>query len=220
VPKASTTTSADGKPRRRTQAERSAATRSLLLDATIDSLVEVGYANTTTTGIAERAGVSRGAQMHHFPSKAELVASAVEHLARKRTEQVRGEAQRLPRNRDRVKAALDLLWESHNGPLFNAALELWVAARTDDELRKTLVPVERRLVASIYEVCRELFGPEVVANRRFERLVAMSLTTMQGLALVAGNQLEPRQLDRAWSVYRDELAQLFDGKPRRSSTGG
>src|SRR5204862_5492808 len=62
---------------RRTQAERSAATQALLLDATIDSLVEVGYANTTTTGIAERAGVSRGAQMHHFPSKGELVAAAV-----------------------------------------------------------------------------------------------------------------------------------------------
>ena len=57
------------KPTRRSQAERSASTRALLLDATIDSLVEDGYASTTTTGIADRAGVSRGAQMHHFASK-------------------------------------------------------------------------------------------------------------------------------------------------------
>src|SRR3954469_15504374 len=112
---------------RRTQAERSATTRAALLDATVASLVEVGYANTTTTGIAERAGVSRGAQMHHFPTKADLVATAVEHLADKRMEQLRVEAALLNGNRDRVKRALDLLWGSHRGPLFSATLELWMA---------------------------------------------------------------------------------------------
>src|SRR3954453_5841167 len=92
---------------RRTQAQRSATTRAALLDATIKSLVEVGYANTTTTGIAERAGVSRGAQMHHFPTKADLVASAVEHLAGKRMEQLRREAEGWNGGRDRIRRALD-----------------------------------------------------------------------------------------------------------------
>jgi AcrR family transcriptional regulator len=195
--------------KRRTQAERSAATQALLLDATIDSLVEVGYAKTTTTGIADRAGVSRGAQMHHFPSKSELVAAAVTHLADKRAEQIRREAERLPRSRDRVKGALDLLWESHKTPLFDAALELWVAARTDEDLRQTLVPVERQLVASMYELSRDLFGEEVASDRRFDGRLAMALTMMQGLALLAGHELEPRQLDKAWSFYRGELVRLF-----------
>jgi len=67
--------------RRQTNEARSARTRGKVLDATIDCLLELGYANTTTTLISERAGVSRGAQLHHFPTKAELVAAAVEHLA-------------------------------------------------------------------------------------------------------------------------------------------
>jgi AcrR family transcriptional regulator len=195
--------------KRRTQAERSAATQALLLDATIDSLVEVGYARTTTTGIADRAGVSRGAQMHHFPSKSELVAAAVTHLADRRADELRREAERLPRSRDRVKGALDLLWDSHKGPLFDAALELWVAARTDEELRRTLVPIERELVAGIHELARDLFGEELASDRGFEGRLGMALATMQGLALQSGQELEPRQLDKAWGFYRRELVRLF-----------
>ena len=205
-------------PRRRTQAERSAATRGVLLDATIESLVEVGYANTTTTRIAELAGVSRGAQMHHFPSKADLVAHAVEHLAEKRAEEIRKEADRLPGGSGgRTAAALDLLWSSHRGPLFQASLELWTAARTDRELREKLVPVERRLVLNIYDLCRDLFGERVASNEKFEPLLAMSLSMMQGLALLQSVELEPRQLERAWGFYRDQLVELFEGSGKSGS---
>ena len=62
------------------QQDRSRATQRRLLDATVDCLVEVGWAGTTTTLVAERAGVSRGAQLHHYPTKAALVVAAVEHL--------------------------------------------------------------------------------------------------------------------------------------------
>src|SRR5436190_18849808 len=89
---------AAGRPPRRTQAERRATTRTALLDATIDCLVEEGYAGTTTTRIVERAGVSRGAQVHHFPTKAELVAEAVRHLAGKRIEEFLQTMPRLPRS--------------------------------------------------------------------------------------------------------------------------
>lgn len=197
--------------RRRTQAERSAATRGLLLDATIESLIEVGYANTTTTGIAERAGLSRGAQMHHFPAKADLVANAVERLADKRLEQLRGEVERLRNSGDRVKRSLDLLWAGHHGPLFRATLELWMAARTDEDLRERLAPVEARVRASIYQTACVLFGAEVAGNRRFDRVLGLSLTLMQGLALLETHEkIDASQLDRVWTRYRDELTVLFD----------
>jgi AcrR family transcriptional regulator len=197
-------------PARRTQAERSAATRARLLEATVASLVESGYTRTTTTVIADRAGVSRGAQMHHFPSKAELVAAAVEYLSDRRAEQLRAEVDRLPkRGRDRVPRALDLLWDSHKGPLFQAALELWVAARTDAELRARLTPVEARLASTIYELARDLFGEEVAAQPQFELRLAMALTTMQGLTLISVHEIEPLMLDRAWSFYREQLTRMF-----------
>src|SRR5438270_13922097 len=94
-------------PSRRTQEERSASTRALLLDTTIDCLVERGYAGTTTTVIAQRAGLSRGAQLHHYPTRAELVAAAVEHLAIKIGHELAAESAALPADRDRVSAASD-----------------------------------------------------------------------------------------------------------------
>jgi AcrR family transcriptional regulator len=194
---------------RRTQAERSAATRERLLEATVASLDEVGYAHTTTTLIADRAGVSRGAQMHHFPSKGELVAAAVEYLADRRTAQLREEIEAMPVGRHRVERALDLLWESHKGSLFQAALELWVAARTDPDLRERLTPFERKLALTIYELSQDLFGEEVAGHPQFALRLAMALTTMQGLTLINVHQIEPRMLDRAWSFYREELARMF-----------
>ena len=65
---------------RRTQEERSAATQDKLLSATIECVVRLGYARTSTTEICRAAGVSRGAQVHHYPTKARLVAAAVERL--------------------------------------------------------------------------------------------------------------------------------------------
>ena len=198
-----------GARRRRTQAERSATTRALLLDATIDCLVEFGYAGTSTTLIAARAAVSRGAQLHHFPSKAALVAQAVERLAERRLAELRRQTDRLPRRQGRPRAALDLLWSNQSGPLFEAALELWGAARTDPELREKLLPVEERVSASTLEVCRELFGAQTSSRRDFGRLVTMSLNTMQGLALLRAWS-QPEQVDRMWTFTRERLVKLFE----------
>src|SRR5947208_12675209 len=123
---------ASRKPRQ-TNEERSAQTRAKVLDATVDCLIELGYAGTTTTLIAERAGVSRGAQLHHFPTKAELVAAAVAHLSHRIGEELQEEAAQLPVGKDRPAAAVDLLWSTFSTPLFTAWLELTVAARTDEE---------------------------------------------------------------------------------------
>jgi AcrR family transcriptional regulator len=96
----------------RTQQERSAAMRRRLLDATIDCLVAYGYAGTTTTKVTELAGVTRGAQVHHFPTRADLVAAAVRHLAAKRTELAFDKIDSVRRAPDPLDAALDLMWRS------------------------------------------------------------------------------------------------------------
>src|SRR5690242_18826761 len=85
------TMTATAPKQRRTQEERSSATRERLLDATVDCLIEYGYAGTTVARIAERAGVTRGAQVHHYPTKADLVLAALRHLAEKQIEQALAE---------------------------------------------------------------------------------------------------------------------------------
>ena len=172
----------DGKVRR-TQEERSAETRARLLDATVDCLIDLGYAATTTTVIAERAGVSRGAQLHHFPTKAGLVAAAVEHLTRKIGEELHHEAARLPGDGDRVSAAVDLLWSRFATPLFPAWLELLVAARTDAELRKRLRVVEERLADAMQRQIEEVFGAASRKAPGYALAIDLTLNLMYGMAL-------------------------------------
>jgi AcrR family transcriptional regulator len=168
---------------RRTQAERSAATRRLLLDATVDCLSRLGYARTTTTEIVERAGVSRGAQLHHFPTKAELVTTAVEHLFERRHEEFVEAMARLPAGADRAAAAIDLLWSMVSGPTFYAWLELAVAARTDPELRASVAALTERFGDTIRRTFPELFPPPHEPNPFYDVIPVFIFALMDGLAL-------------------------------------
>jgi AcrR family transcriptional regulator len=167
---------------RRSQEERSAETRARLLDATIACLIERGYAGTTTAAVAERAGVSRGAQLHHFPTRAELVVRAVAHLAKRRADELRREAAELPGRDDRLDAVLELMWTSFSGPLFYASLELWVAARTDPELHAGVYELERNVGRAMRELWREFVG-DAASERDFDELVELSLHLLRGMAL-------------------------------------
>ncbi|XRQ12793.1 TetR/AcrR family transcriptional regulator [Actinomadura welshii] len=142
---------------RRTQQERRSRTQARLLEATMECLVDLGWSGTSTTEVARRAGVSRGAQQHHYPTKMVLVAAALEHLL---------EAQRLayetafavlPPERRNVSSALDLLWEVFRGRPAKALMELAVAARTDDELRPLCRDLNERIVQVILETFERLF---------------------------------------------------------------
>src|SRR5271167_3521478 len=109
--------------RRLTQDEKTADTRRRLLDSAIACLIDRGYANTTTSEIAERAGLSRGAQLYHFPRKEELLAGAVEHLFQLKFGEMKEKVGRLTNVNDRRAMAIDLLWEVANGRLATAWLE-------------------------------------------------------------------------------------------------
>src|SRR5256886_11057866 len=111
--------------RHRTQAERSEHTRELLLDATIECLVELGYARTTVHEICLRAGLSRGAQQHHFTTKAELMASAMQHLFTRLSQEMIAATELLPRGPRRFTGGIALLWQAHSGARCPAAAGLW-----------------------------------------------------------------------------------------------
>jgi AcrR family transcriptional regulator len=192
----------------RTQAERSAATREALLDAALDCLVQNGYANTTTARVAERAGLSRGAHLHHFQTRDTLLAAAAAHLTRRRGEELSAAADALPEGPDRVSAALDLLWRSYANPLYQAALDLWTHARTDPELRRELVPVEREFDRQTLELARRLLE-DVAGRPDFERLVELSLSTIRGLVVLDTLHPDGERARRQWEFCRARLAELF-----------
>jgi AcrR family transcriptional regulator len=190
------------RPPRRTQRERREAMRAALLDAALDCLVEEGYAGTTTGRVCERAGVSRGAHLHHFGTRATLVAAALEELARRRGAVSEEQARALPAGDHRIERALDLVWSWYTGPLFQAA------ARTDPELRAGLAPVERELGRHTLHLCREMFAGDRT-DASMDRLIGMALATVRGLALLPVLQPGARSVDEQWSFARGRLAAAF-----------
>jgi AcrR family transcriptional regulator len=164
------------------QEERSRAMRQRLLDATVECLVDHGFAGTSTTLVSERAGVSRGAQLHHFPSKNDLVLAAVEHLSEQRGAELQRLADRLPRGAHRTRAILEMLGDHFASPVFTAALELWVAARTDPQLRAAVGPLEQRVGRETHRLTVELLGADE-SRPGTRELVQATLDLVRGLGL-------------------------------------
>ncbi len=187
------------------QGERSRATRARLLDATIGCLIQHGYAGTTTTLVSERAGVSRGAQLHHFPTKAALVVAAVDHLFEQRSAELAAPVDVLPTRR-RTRVALDVLDDLVTGAAFQAALELWVAARTDPSLLAAVKPLEQRLGRETHRCAVELLGVDE-SRPGVRPLVQATLDLLRGLGLAAtlsdDRARRTRILD-AWALALDE----------------
>lgn len=168
---------------RRTQEERSSATRLQLLNATLACLDSLGYAGTTTTEIALRAGVSRGAQLHHFPTKQDLVVTAVEHLFDRRHAEFMAAFAALPAGSHTLEAAIDLLWANVSGPTFHAFLELLVAARTDPELRARVAPLTQRFTERVQASFLELFGSRLQDSPFLAVAPRFAFALLDGLAL-------------------------------------
>src|SRR3569623_721695 len=178
----------------RTQQQRRDETRRALLDAAVESLIEVGFARTTTLEVQRRANASRGALLHHFPSKTELLVAAVDHLAEMRAAELRLLSAELPAEGkgSRTDAVLALLWQCFSGTFFQVAMELRTAARTDLELRPVLVAAERALRDRIVAQARKLFGKDVSEHPGLERAIDFTLQFMIGAAMTTVLHDDPR----------------------------
>lgn len=172
------------------------------MDATVECLIELGYAGTTTPIVCERAGLSRGALLHHYPTKTELVIEAVGHLALKRATEMESARAEIHKSTDPMGAMLDLIWGSFSGPLFYAALELWVAARTDHELLEPLQRFERNVARGMGQMWRKLSPPEAT-HSDFDDLVLLTLYVMRGMALqkiLRDDDTRRRRLFERWKT--------------------
>jgi len=190
--------------RTRTQEERRAETRTKLLDATVQSLVEGGLAATTSRRVCELAGVSQGAQTYHFPHRTDLLGAAVEHVADQRMAVLRERAPELPTDRrERLAALLDHLWADFTSSTFVVFVKLWVAAADDPELHARLVPVERRIAEQIASLASGILGRE--DSPELQRRVMIAVHALRGLALT--EHFEPRRRRRRdpWPEVRDAL---------------
>lgn len=198
---------------RRSNAERSAATRARLLEATVECLVERGWAGTSTTEVVRRAGVSRGAQVHHFPTKDDLVLAAVEHLLARRTAEFHAAFTDLPPDQRSPAAAMRLMYEHCFRATFDAWLELAVASRTDATLRARCAEMEARFFETALATFRSLF-PDAAADVAFARLaLRLTFVVLDGLALGRLCAIGDSELDEALEAFNGMAAVYFPNSP-------
>jgi len=171
------------RPTRRTQQERRDGTQRKLIDATLACLTELGHARTTTTEIVRLAGVSQGALFKHFPSKAELLAAAVEQLFDEVVSGYQATVATLPAEQATHEASFELLWSIFTGPRLTVAFELYVVARTDSALQASLEPVVRRHRAMLVEHARLLFPVAAANNADFDAWIDLLMCSMEGLVI-------------------------------------
>jgi AcrR family transcriptional regulator len=186
---------------RQRQADRSRETRRKLMEATVECLVERGWAGTTTVLVAERAGVSRGAQLHHFRTRGELVAAAVEYVGARSVADMLDRAAALPPGGDRTAAVVEFIIDFYVSPLFTAALELWVAARTDAELKDLVVDLEARLGRETHRIAVGLLDADE-GRRGVREAVQATLDLARGLALanlLTDDSRRRARIVRQWS---------------------
>ena len=188
---------------RQPQQDRSRATRARLLESAIVCLADLGWTASTVAVVAEHAGVSRGAAQHHFPTRESLFLAALGHVTHERGEMMR---RQLGENPELTTATVvDLVFGLYTGPLFRAALMLWVAAASEPPLREQVVPVEASIGREVHRVVVDLLGvDEQLPGVRETVQATLDLARGLGLANLLTDDGERRSgIARRWADMLD-----------------
>jgi AcrR family transcriptional regulator len=172
------------KPARRSQAQRSATTSARLIGATIQCLFERGYAATSTSLVAERAGVSRGAMLHHFATKVDLMSSTVQETYANDIAAYTLTLSDISLHQDKVEKLIDTAWQCFKSPGGVAQTEIWMAARSDPELAAAVLPIHaaiaRRSVRALTFVMGDYAHHDAVS---MEALLCYLVSALRGLSI-------------------------------------
>ncbi|MFD1814902.1 TetR/AcrR family transcriptional regulator [Rhodococcus gannanensis] len=190
---------------REPQQDRSRVTRQRLLEATIDCLAENGWAATTVGVVATRAGVSRGAAQHHFPTREDLITAALEYMFDTRMQMAREEAVDLPVGEGRTVAVVERLVEYYTGTLFKAALQVWTAAASDPALREWVLPLEDRFGRTAHRMAVDQLGVDG-SDPAVRAAVQATLDLARGLGLadlLTDDSARRAEVVRQWASSLD-----------------
>lgn len=199
-------------PSPRKEQDRSVRTRERLLDATLDVIFEEGWSGASTTRICERAGVSRGAQTHHYPTKVELLLAAIERASRAHGELVSSKTEQLTPDAHPLRTFFELVWDAMLDERYSGSwLEALTAARTDPELRERVQTADRDIIDGVAEMAE---GLAESSERRDRELFELTVYLMRGLVLQRGVHPETAPglplLERWLAFVEQELAHESD----------
>ncbi|MGV9480419.1 TetR/AcrR family transcriptional regulator [Gordonia aichiensis] len=167
---------------REPQQERSRQTRERLLRSAIQVLAHEGWASATVAAVAQRAGVSRGAAQHHFPTREALISSTLEQIFDDLTLNADTLVQPDANDPRRVRMAVERAVSIYTGTEFKASLQVWAAAASDPALRELILPMEARFARAAHRVTVAALDPDGT-NPRAHRVAPVTLDLARGLGL-------------------------------------
>jgi AcrR family transcriptional regulator len=190
-------------PRRRRQEERSAETRERLIAAAIEAICELGYPEATTTVISVRAGVSRGALQHHFASRADLIIAVIDAVATELNFRLDVAALAAMPLEARVEMLVEHYWRVFDGPMFRAALNIWLAIAGDPVLARRLRSRLGEIQEDIVRSWHVLFADQPRTDAELSSVRRLCMATVRGYAI-------SRMFDttRSWQHDRGVLCRM------------
>ena len=195
------------------QAEKSAQTREKLLEATLDSLAELGYHQTTISTIVDYAGVSRGSIRHHFQSKADIISTTIEFLNEKRLEAYKTDLFSQSNDVDSLDYVLETFWKHLGEREFVAHQELVMASRTDKKLHAVLQPALLSLDRRWLKLTLERFPHWQKLGDSFPLATSVGGLLLEGMAYrrIVG-VVTPELVEGILTYLKHRLRRLFEGE--------
>ncbi len=201
--------------RRRTQAERSEETRTRILKAAASLIRKRGYARFRTAEVAEAAGLSRGAQLHHFPTKDMLVVATLEYVFEQAQAVSRKRASSVSQPRDVIEAVIADAREFFFSEHFMVAIDIVLSTSTNQSVRKQILDISRKARRPVETAWAEALAANGVSGELASDLVALTLSLVRGMALRTLWDNDPKWFDELFSLWR-KMIEVFlrDRQPR------
>ncbi|MCK1716599.1 TetR/AcrR family transcriptional regulator [Bradyrhizobium sp. 141] len=207
-----------GGTRRRTQAERTEATRTQILKAAANLIRKRGYARFRTADVAEEAGMSRGAQLHHFPTKDSLVVATLEYVFEQAQIMSRRRAAAVNRPRDLIEAVIEDAREFFFSEHFMVAIDIVLSTSTDEAVRKQILEISRKARRPVETAWTEALTASGVPASLAADIVALTLSLVRGMALRTLWDNDPKWFDQLFSVWRRMIKIFLESQPAKART--
>lgn len=202
------------RPRRRTQAERSEETRARILKAAASLIRKRGYARFRTAEVAAEAGLSRGAQLHHFPTKDALVVATLGYVFDQAQVVSRKRAAAVDRPRDLIEAVIADAREFFFSEHFKVAIDIVLSTSTDQSVRRQILEISRRARRPVETAWTEALVQSGVAASLAADIVALTLSLVRGMALRTLWDNDPKWFDHLFVVWRRMIRVFLAARPQ------
>ncbi len=200
------------------QAQRTANMRFRLSKAAFEVIQEVGYANFRTSAVSKKAGVSQGAQLHHFPTKNDLTLAAMQYAYEQSHSIFSRNISAFKAGDDPIDAAMKDAEDFFMSDYFMVALDILMAGGKNEELRDQQIKLA---IASRSEVEKAWIDRLIALGwdkELAEDILNLSFCVVRGYVVKMLISENPKQYQRLVTRWKQMVsAAVASGQPAHSA---